>query len=153
MFADRLLETVWAQGSWRGWMTLTSSGLKALAAAFLFLLPLMGTAALPQLRPLSPPVSVAPPPGRTPRLHIYRPPQSLRAKCWETCPSLHGVFQSVSSMSPMNAAPPQLGSGPYVPGSTGSGDTNKILNSIGTGVKPALPPPPPRQLPWYDYRP
>ena len=66
MFADRLLEAVWAQGSWRGWMTLTSSGLQAPAAAFLLLLPLMGTTALPQLRPLSPPVSVAPPPGPHP---------------------------------------------------------------------------------------
>jgi hypothetical protein len=52
----------------------------------------------------------------------------------------------------MNPAPPQLGSGPYVPGSTGSGDSHEILNSIGTGAKPALPPPPPRQLTWYDYR-
>jgi protein TonB len=43
-----------------------------------------------------------------------------------------------------DAAPPQLGAGgPYVPGSTGSGDPNGILNSIATGAKPALPPPPP----------
>ncbi len=67
MFADRLLEIVWAQGSRRGWMTLTSLGLQALAAAFLLLLPLMGTTALPQLRPLSPPVSVA--------LSLLRPQQ------------------------------------------------------------------------------
>jgi hypothetical protein len=73
MFADRLLETVWAQGSRRGWMTLTSSGLQALAAALLLLLPRMGTTALPQLRPLSPPVSVAPPPGPHPT------PSHLRA--------------------------------------------------------------------------
>jgi hypothetical protein len=41
---------------------------------------------------------------------------------------------------------PQLGaSGPYVPGSTGSGDLNEI-NWIGTGAKPALPPPPPAHM-------
>jgi hypothetical protein len=57
MFADGMLETSWAQRSRRGWMTLTSLGLQALAAAFLLLLPLIGTTALPPLRPLSPPVS------------------------------------------------------------------------------------------------
>ena len=43
-----------------------------------------------------------------------------------------------------DAVPPQLGaSDPYVPGGTGSGDTNEILNSIASGAKPAPPPPPP----------
>src|SRR5258708_4237281 len=66
MFADSMLETSWAQRSRRSWMTLTSLGLEALAAAFLLLVPLMGTTALPQLRPLSPPVSLAPSPGLPP---------------------------------------------------------------------------------------
>src|SRR5260370_32772361 len=66
MFADSMLATSWAQPWRRGWMTLASLGLEALAAAFLLLLPLIGTTALPQLRPLSPPVSLAPPPGPPP---------------------------------------------------------------------------------------
>ena len=150
MFADSMLETSWAQRWRRGGMTLTSLGVQATAAAFLLLLPLIPRSGLPQLRPLSPPVSLASPPGLPPPcLYIHSPPQSLPAKCWETCYSLHGVFQSVSRMSSMT---PQLGaSDPYVPGGTGSGDTNEILNSIASGAKPA-PPPPRRQLTWYDYR-
>src|ERR1700680_2631309 len=73
MFADSMLETSWAQRSRRGWMTLSSLGLQALAAAFLLLLPLIATTAVPQLRPLSPPVSLAPPPGPAP---TPSPPQS-----------------------------------------------------------------------------
>jgi protein TonB len=143
MFADSMLETAWAQRSRRGWMTLTSLGLQALAAAFLLLLPLIGTTELPQLRPLSPPVSLAPAPGPHPT------PSHLQSTAISPGKMLGNVLlaprripigvQNVAD----DAAPPQLGaSGPYVPGST-SGDTNEILNSIGSGAQAALPTPPP----------
>jgi len=66
MFADSMLETSWAQRWRRGWMTLTSLGVQATAAVFLLLLLLIPRSGLPQLRPLSPPVSLAPPPGLPP---------------------------------------------------------------------------------------
>lgn len=143
MFADSMLETSWAQRWRRGGMTLTSLGLQALAAAFLLLLPLIANSALPRLRPLSPPVSLAPPSGPPPPSH----PQSSAvsaSKMW-------GNVRLAPQRIPIGVqnvvedpAPPQLGaSGSYVPGSTGSGDPNETLNSIGTGAKPALPPPPP----------
>jgi periplasmic protein TonB len=144
MFADSMLETSWAQRSRRGCMTLTSLGLQALAAAFLLLLPLIGTTALPQLRPLSPPVSLAPPPGP--------PPTPSHPQSTAISPSkMSGNVLLAPRRIPIgvqnvvdDAAPPPLGaSGLYAPGSTGSGDTNEILNSIGTGAKPTLPPPPP----------
>src|ERR1700732_1382098 len=143
MFADSMLEASWGQRSRRGWMTLTSLALQALAAAFLLLLPLIATTALPQLRPLSPPVSLAPPPGPPPTASH---PQSSAASPRKMLVNLLlaprripiGVQNVVD-----DPAPPQLGaSGPYVPGSTGSGDLNEI-NWIGSGAKPALPPPPP----------
>jgi len=96
--------------------------------------------ASPVAATLSPPVSVAPPPGpRTPRCPIYSPPQALRAKCWATCCALHGIFQSLSRMSPLTRhrrswvqAARMFGAAPApaIP--------MKFSNSIGTGAKPAL---------------
>jgi periplasmic protein TonB len=125
-------------------MTLTSLGLQALAAAVLLLLPLIATSALPRLRPLSPPVSLAPPSGPPP------PPSHPQSSAVTPSKMLGNVLLAPQRI-PIGVqnvvddpAPPQLGaSGSYVPGSTGSGDPNEILNSIGTGAKPALPPPPP----------
>ena len=144
MFADSMLETSWGQRSRRGWMTLTSLGLQALAAAFLLLLPLIATSSLPQLRPLSPPVSLAPPPGPVP---TPSPPQSSAVSPRKMLGNVLLAPRRIPiGMQNVvdDPAPPQLGtSSPYVPGSTGSGDPNEILNSMGTGAKPALPPPPP----------
>jgi protein TonB len=144
MFADSMLETSWGQRSRRGWMTLTSLGLQALAAAFLLLLPLIATTALPQLRPLSPPVSLAPPPGPPPTAsHPQSGAASPRKMLGNVLLAPRRIPIGVQNVVD-DPAPPQLGaSGPYVPGSTGSGDPNEILNSMGTGAKPALPPPPP----------
>jgi len=143
MFADSMLETSWARPWQRGWMTLASLGLEALATAFLLLLSLIPTTALPPLRPLSPPVSLAPPPGPPPA--PTHPRSSAIAES-----NILGNLLLAPRRIPIGVqhvvddpAPPQLGaSGPYVPGSTGSGDLNEI-NWIGTGAKPALPPPPP----------
>ena len=144
MFADSMLETSWAQRSRRGWMTLTSLGVQALAALFLLLLSMIGTTALPPLRPLSPPVSLAPPPGPPP------PPSHPQSTAISRSKMLGNVTLAPRRI-PIRAqnvvddpTPPQLGaSGPYAPGSTGSGDPNGILKSIATGANPALPPPPP----------
>jgi protein TonB len=144
MFADSMLETAWAQRSRRGWMTLTSLGLQALAAAFLLLLPLIAPTALPQLRLLSPPVSLAPSPAPTPTpWHPQSTAVSPRQMLGNVLLGPRRIPIGVQNVVD-DAAPPQLGvSGPYVPGSTGAGDTNEILNSIGTGAIPALPSPPP----------
>ena len=144
MFADSMLETSWGQRSRRGWMTLTSLALQALAAAFLLLLPLIATSALPQLRPVSPPVSLAPPPGPAP---TPSPPQSSAVSPRKMLGNVLLAPRRIPiGMQNVvdDPAPPQLGtSGPYVPGSTGSGDPNEILNTMGSGAKPALPLPPP----------
>jgi len=99
MFANSMLDTSWAQRSRRGWMTLTSLGLQALAAASLLLLPLIGTSALPRLRPLSPPVSLAPPSGPPPTPSHPQSSAVSASKMGETCGSLYSAFQSVSRMS------------------------------------------------------
>jgi periplasmic protein TonB len=142
MFADSMLETSWAQRSRRGWVTLTSFGLQLVAAGVLLLLPLIGTTALPQLRPLSPPVSLAPPPAPPP---TPSHPQSAAIPQSNMLGNVLLAPQHIPTLVPNlvdNVVPPQLGpSGPYVPGSTGSGDPNGILNSIGNGANPLMPRP------------
>ena len=143
MFADSILETSWARPWRRGWMTLASLGLEALAAAFLLLLPLIPTTALPRLRPLSPPLSLAPAPGPPPTPSHPLSRAISQSNMWGSlllAPRRIPIgIQNVAD----DLAPPQLGAGsPYVPGSTGSGDPNEI-NWIGALAKPALPPPPP----------
>lgn len=144
MFADSMLETSWAQRSRRGWMTLTSFGLQAVAAGVLLLLPLIGTTALPQLRPLSPPVSLAPPPGPPPT--PSHPPSTAISQSNMLGNVLLAPRHIPISIQDVveDVPPPQFGpSGPYAQSGTGTGDPNGILKSIGTGPKPALPPPPP----------
>ena len=55
MFGDSLLETSWAQRTRRGWTTLTSFGMEAVALGLL-LLPLWKTVGLPASRTVSTPV-------------------------------------------------------------------------------------------------
>ena len=142
MFADSMLEISWAQRSRRGWMTLTSFALQAVSAGFLLLLPLIGTTALPQLRPLSPPISLAPPPGQPPTPSHPQstaiPQSNMLGNVLLAPRHIPTVVQNVVD----DVAPPQLGpSGPYVPGSTGAGDPNGILNSIGNAANPMMPHP------------
>jgi len=56
MFGDSLLETSWAQRTRRGWTTLTSFGMEAVALVLLLLLPLWKTVGLPASRTVSTPV-------------------------------------------------------------------------------------------------
>ena len=152
MFANSMLDTSWAQRSRRGWMTLTSLGLQALAAASLLLLPLIGTSALPRLRPLSPPVSLAPPSGPPPTPSHPQSSAVSASKMWgnvrlapQRIPiGVHNVVD--------DPAPPPLGaSGWYVPGSTGSGDPMRFsTRSAPERNQHYLLHR--RQLTWYDYR-
>ena len=122
-------------------MTLTSLGLQALAAAFVLPLPLMDTTALPRLRPLSRHLCRwRHRRGRAPHAVPSTVHRKLSGqKCWATCCALHGIFQSLSRMSPLTRhrrswvqAARMFGAAPApaIP--------MKFSNSIGTGAKPAL---------------
>ena len=50
MFADCMLDASWTHGSHRGWTTLTSFGLQAVAIGVLLLLPLLKSAGVPVVR-------------------------------------------------------------------------------------------------------
>ena len=70
MFADSLLETSWSQRSRRGWTTITSFGLEALAIGMLLLLPVLKTVGLPSARTVSTPISLG---RRTPEPRASTP--------------------------------------------------------------------------------
>jgi protein TonB len=66
MFADSLIDSAWPDRSRRGWTTLASFALQALAVGCLLLLPLLYTQGLPKLALLAPLLAPAPPPALQP---------------------------------------------------------------------------------------
>jgi len=66
MFADSFCDSGWSNRSHRGWTTLISFALQALAVGCLLLLPLLYTQGLPRLAVLAPLLAPAPPPALPP---------------------------------------------------------------------------------------
>jgi len=64
MFADSLLDSHWTNRSRRGWTTLASFGLQALAVGFVISLPLLYTEGLPKLHLVSVGAPIGAPPGQ-----------------------------------------------------------------------------------------
>src|SRR3974390_2379297 len=64
MFADSLLESPWAERSRRGWTTIFSFTVQALAVGAVLALPLFYTDALPKLTQLYSVTAPPPPPAR-----------------------------------------------------------------------------------------
>ena len=63
MFADSFCDSGWSNRSHRGWTTLLSFALQALAVGCVLLLPLLYTQRLPRLALLAPLLAPAPPPA------------------------------------------------------------------------------------------
>jgi len=145
MFADSLLDSPWADRSRRGWTTLVSFAMQAVAVGGLLLLPLLYTQGLPQLQlmaalvvPTPPPAPPAPPPARDARANI----SNLSSDGHMIAPP--SVPREIARFDETIAPPPVDISGFSVPGSTGNAaDRNSILDSIGSGHNVVVPPPPP----------
>jgi len=141
---DTTINSSWDERSRRGWTTLTSFGLQALATAVLLLVPLLRPAGLPSFHTLSTPVSLGQPPSE---------PAPVRARAASNPAPTHPaeiIFRRPSQLSigtpaPLDEGPLQIAnSGPYIPGATGPGDPHS-LNLFGGGSRPILPatvPPP-----------
>jgi protein TonB len=144
MFADSLLDSPWADRSRRGWTTLVSFAMQAVAVAGLLLLPLLYTQGLPQLQliaalvaPVPPPAPSAPQPARETRAntsnlsrdgHVIAPPS---------------VPREIARLDETIAPPPVFMSGLGVSGGTGDPTgRNGVFGSIG-GPNVVVPPPPP----------
>jgi periplasmic protein TonB len=135
---DTTINSSWDERSRRGWTTLTSFGLQALATAVLLLVPLLRPAGLPSFHTLSTPVSLGQPPSE---------PAPVRAHAASSPAPTHPtemIFRRPSQLpfdapSAVDEGPPQIAnSGPYVPGAAGLGDPHG-LNLFGNGSRPILP--------------
>jgi periplasmic protein TonB len=143
MFADFLPDSEWSNHSNRGWTTLISFALQAVAVGCLLLLPLFYTDALPRLAMLAPLLAPAPPPAAppTPRPNSPAAPQSnLMGSSLISPPSIPPTVTMLRETTPPPPMDP-LGAGV----SHGFGTPNgrgTVLDSV-LGSDLALPPPPP----------
>lgn len=79
MFADLSPDSVWSNRSHRGWTTLVSFSLQALAVGCLLVLPLLYTEGLPKLAMLAPLLVPAPAPVAPPARSRPNPPQPAQS--------------------------------------------------------------------------
>lgn len=144
MFADSLLDTAWTDRSRRGWTTLVSFAVQAVAVSGLLLLPLLYTQGLPQLQLVAALTEPAPPPAPSPE-----PARNTRANTSNLSLDGHviaprSVPREILPVDESIAPPPVDISELGVPGSTGnSGRRNGVFDSIESGTNVVVPPPPP----------
>jgi periplasmic protein TonB len=145
MFADSLLDSPWANRSYRGWTTLVSFAVQAVAVGSLLLLPLIYTSGLPPLQLMAALVAPAPPPAPLPpAVRAQRANSSasnVAANGNLIAPQSipHAIAQFTETTPP---PPPDLGSvgAPY--GTGGRTAANGVWNSLGDGLAVAPPPAP-----------
>jgi len=144
MFADFSPDSDWSNHSHRGWTTLISFALQAVAVGSLLLSPLFYTEGLPRLSLLAPLPAPAPPPAAppTPRPNSPATPQSNMMGDRLVTP-LH-IPPAVTMLTDAEAPPPVID-----PGTLGVRDGRGDPNARGTVLDSVfrsdhvLPPPPP----------
>jgi protein TonB len=147
MFADSFCDSGWANRPHRGWTTLASFGVQALAVGGLLVLPLLYTQGLPQLKFLEHGLAApAPPPGLpAPAEHVRHQASAASNLSSEgrmiTPPS---VPREIAQLTETTAPAPVDASSLSVWGGTGdSRARNSAFGSIGTGLFSMVSPPPP----------
>ncbi len=141
MFAGTL-DSSWPERTRRGWTTLTSFGLQALATGVLLVLPLLRPMGLPSFHQLSTPISLGQPLAEAPAARAHAGSNSAPGRPAEI------LFRRPSPLpvgmpAPVDDGPPQIAdSGPYIPGTTGKGEPHG-LSLFGGGTRPILPVAPP----------
>jgi len=140
MFAETV-DSSWAERARRGWTTLASFGLQALATVVLLIVPLLRTTGLPSFHQLSTPISLG-------RLGDFgRMPSHGRPNTAPSNPT-QIIFRRPAAMPVRGAMPiedglPQVtGFGPYVAGPTG-GNGPGITGLFEGGTRAVLPVAPP----------
>jgi periplasmic protein TonB len=144
MFADFSPDSDWSNHSHRGWTTLISFALQAVAVGSLLLLPLFYTEGLPRLAMLAPLLTPAPPPAAppTPRPNSPATPQSNMVGNRIGSPAQ--IPPTVAILTDTEPPPPVIDPG-TLGVHDGTGDPNargSVLNSV-LGSDLAVPPPPP----------
>jgi periplasmic protein TonB len=142
MFADSLCDATWAQTSRRGWTTLASFALQALAVGVLLLLPLIYTEGLPQLKWISTTLPVPappPPPAQPPTARTSHQQSNLVDGRPVTPPTIPDHVAHIQDQGP----PPSItGSELGVRGGTGDPRFAGVFSSLGTSTIAVAPPPP-----------
>jgi protein TonB len=145
MFADSLLDSHWTNRSRRGWATLASFGLQALAVGLVVSLPLLYTEGLPKLHLVSVGAPIGTPPGQRAPTNQHRttahPQSNLLPHIFTAPPLIPRGFSHDADLAPVeeaNVCPA------CVPGGLGTpGVNNPVIDSIGRDVTVAPPPPKP----------
>ena len=145
MFADSLLDSPWADRSRRGWTTLASFALQALAVCGLLLLPLLYTQGLPQLQLISVLTDPTPPPGPPPTAAVrntHQPTSNVASDGRVIAPRY--VPREIARVDEPVAPPPvDLGEVGVTGGTGNSAVRNGVLDSIRRELATLVPPPPP----------
>jgi periplasmic protein TonB len=148
LFADSLVSSR-PELARRGWSTLTSFAVQAIAATVLLTLPLFRTTGLPALRHISTPISLGEPLPTAPAGPPHR--GSVMAPAHPAIIVFRPISQ-IRSSSPdagSNDAPTLPGSGPYLP-TGGQGRDPSGLRELWTdGTRPVLPSPPAKPAPSH----
>jgi protein TonB len=144
MFADSLLDAPWADRSRRGWTTLVSFALQAVAIGGLLLMPLLYTQGLPRLQLIS--MRLAPTPLPAPDPRRARNPRETTSNLSSEGEVVTPRFvpKEVLQVDELIAPPPVDIGGLSVPGGTGNSMArNGVLDSIGRELNSIVSPPPP----------
>ena len=143
MFADSLLDSPWADRSRRGWTTLVSFALQAVAVGGLLLLPLLYTQGLPQFQLISALMAPTPPPAPAPgpARNAHQTSSNMSSEGKMVAPRF--VPREILKVDEPSAPPPIDLGGLRVPGGTGDSTApNAVLDSVGRGINVIVPPPP-----------
>jgi protein TonB len=152
MFADYISDNSWANRSHRGWTALASFAAQALAIAGLLAVPLFYTQAMPHLALLGSVVAPAPPPapgvGRAARSQVVSNLDEHALRLPTPIPRTFSASNGPDSDAPFSEVP----TGPGVPGGNGdhTGGTS-VIEAIGNGMRPSLPPPPSTRPPRISH--
>jgi periplasmic protein TonB len=143
MFADSFCDSGWSNRSHRGWTTLVSFGLQALAVGCLLLLPLLYTQGLPRLMLLSPVLAPEPPAATPPApLHANSSSTARSNMMGNRLVTPSEVPRSVTILTETVAPPPMLDPG-AIGVSHGTGDYRGTVFGSTPGSDLAQPPPSP----------
>jgi len=144
MFADSLFDSDWSNHSHRGWTTLISFVLQAVAVGCLLMLPLLYTEGLPKLALLAPLVLTPAPPAAAPLPRTMTASHAQSNLMGNMLVSPREIPATVNMLTETMPPPPMVDPG-AVGVRHGTGDPNghgSVLDSI-LGPNQVLPPPPP----------
>lgn len=153
-FVTYLIYAAIKTGDWKRAALPLAYILEGTVVCVLLLIPLIHTQALPNFRWITTtPGPPLPPPGRQPG-HASHTLVVRHQAASSTMTIPFKIPTHITFINDKPVAPPDAdtGIGPFVPGSTGRGELDGVMNSILNGTNPALRPPDPERRPTPQAR-